>query len=147
MVVTVILVIVLVGGLALVAVTSGEVGFAGGYRSREAARTCADAAVEHSRAILPDTTAISRSAGNGLTYMTGHLGTTSATATATDVPAESVDFSSVLEGENVTNSLPGSSGGGSAMRVMSVVTKCSGTGTGDREMELIFRFGVPMGDR
>ncbi len=145
-VVVVILLIVLVGGLATVAVTSGELGYAGGFRAKESTQSCAEAALEHARAVLPATDAISRDVGGGLTYMTGHTGASSATVTAVDVPNEAVDMTAVLEGENISNALVGT-GAGSALRVMSVVTKCGGSGHADSETQLLFRYGTPIGDR
>src|SRR5687768_5071294 len=79
------LIIVLVGGLAAVAVTSGELAGSRGHRSRAATEACANAAIERIRSLLSntinggtiaqaDTVGTVTVGGTTLTYRAGHFG-------------------------------------------------------------------------
>ncbi len=142
-VVSFIMAIVLVGGLAAIAISSAELSSSRGYRTRQTAQACAQAGLEHARATLPDDTATG--ALGSLTYMTAHYGDSSATNTVMALEASSFDAASLYDGENVTNSL-GGGGGSGGVQVMSVIAKCSGSGYGEREMQMIFRYGNPLAD-
>jgi Tfp pilus assembly protein PilX len=124
-VVSFVLIIILVGGLAAIAVTSGELSSSRGYRTRQVTRTCAEAAIERARAIVATTTQASGTLGN-LTYQTGHYGDSSAQDTLTPLDAGSFDVVALFEGENVTNAM--FDGSSSGLQVLAATATCSGSG-------------------
>jgi hypothetical protein len=155
LVVTVILVIVLVGGLAAVAITSGQLDSSRGFRARQSSQSCAEAGLEKIRAVMPDLAAAnlvtgSLNAGGALTYAAGHYaGASGGTAVETLSPA-AFDGAALFSGENITNSLgAGAVGSGSSVGVglYSATSVCSGTGSPPREMEIVFRYGNVLGSR
>ena len=145
LVVSFVLIIILVGGLAAVAVTSGELSSSRGYRTRQVTRTCAEAALERTRAIVAAGTTQATGSLGTLTYQTGHYGDTSAQDTLVALDAGSFDVVAMFEGENVTNAL--FDGSASGLQVLSATATCAGSGYAEREMEMIFMYGNPMGTR
>lgn len=145
-IVSFIMAILLVGGLAAVAITSGELASSRGYRSRQVTQACAQAGLEHVRAALVDTPAdeieIEETLGP-VTYRTAHYG--GLASTVTELSASSYDSAGLYDGENVTNAISG--GGSGGVQVLAVTTQCSGSGFGEREMQMVFRYGTPMADR
>ena len=146
LVVSFVLIIVLVGGLAAVAVTSGELSSSRGYRTRQVTRTCAEAAIEHARARkqVSDVKQVTDTLGN-LTYRTGHYGDASAQDTFEPLDASSFDAVALFEGENITNAM--FDGSSEDLQILAATATCSGSGYGEREMELIFMYGNPRGAR
>ncbi|MBN1961951.1 MAG: hypothetical protein JW841_13480 [Deltaproteobacteria bacterium] len=152
-VVTFLLLIVLVGGLAAVAITGSELNSSVGFRSREVTASCARAALEHIRSILPDNSAQSIAAdidiggGNTLHYQAGHYDNVAATVPFTELAATSGDFSSAFEGVNITNKLDYGGGGGGAnlssgIHFITTTATCRGPNFGEREVQLVLRYGI-----
>ena len=140
-----VLLVVLVGGLAAVALTSGELESSRGHRIHATADACAQAAVERVRAQLPNasvTVADSRGTlGAEYSYTAGHYGETLAD---TEMPyvsldASNFDMTSLYEGERAGNTL----GNLGALKVVSITATCSGPGGSQHEVQLILRYGVP----
>jgi Tfp pilus assembly protein PilV len=157
-----IMVIVLVGGLAAVAVTSGELASSRGYRTRQITLSCANGGLERIRANMPDFSAASAvsqgltigSTVDAVTMRAGHYassGTPQASVEALD-PSD-YDAAALFTGENITNVLLGAPAGGgvgsddAGLQVVGATAVCEGSGFGAREMQVIFRYGSAMGAR
>ena len=159
--VSVLMVIVLVGGLAAVAVTSGELASARGYRARQVAMACAEAGLAQVRATIPDVTNAKIVDGtfkigavnSAVRYRAGHYDTGNIAQDAVSVlDPSSFDAAALLEGENITNNLGLSGGVGedgsiTDMAVLGVTSTCGGSGYGAREMEMVFLWGTPTATR
>ena len=147
-----VLIVVLMGGLAGVALTSAELSGTYGFRSRQVTESCAQAAIDKIRAGLPSLTvggvADSFALPNGCTVSirAGHVdglhGMASTDSPLLDVPAGSYDAASLNSGENITNAM-GTAGGGK--RLVSAIATCTGLGNSKQEIELVFRYGVAVG--
>ena len=157
LVVTFLLVIVLVGGLAAVAVTSGELASSSSYRARAATEACAQAAIERIRALVTDTMTASATegtidvGGRVLRYRSGHYGVASLEP-LTELTPDQFDPTALVEGMNITNNLwqgggGGGSGGGlctSGVHILTTTVTCSGDGFGEREIQLVLRCGTQL---
>lgn len=154
--VTILLVVVLVGGMALVATTSGELSSSRGYRARAVTDACAEAALQKVRALMPDVT-FSQFDGTGgqlpvgsttLTYRPSHY-TGDGDAPVVILDAAQFDVSALFAGENITNVMGTVAGGNlqEGINVVSTTVVCGGGGYGTREMQVVFRYGTAMGAR
>jgi hypothetical protein len=147
-VVVFVLIAVLAGGLAAIALTSGELAGTYGHRSRAVAESCAQAAIEKIRTRMPtftvgdiaDTYALP--SGSTLTISATHNGLGDGVSPVIDVPTTSYDMTAMLAGENVTNNM-GTVGSG--IRIVTVVATCSGPGNSTQEVQVLMRYGVPGG--
>jgi hypothetical protein len=166
LVVTFVMVLILVGGLAAVALTSSELSGARGYRTRAVTEDCAIQAARRLQAMATDVTNpptfanTSGSIGLGTTtgsnptysfnYAVGHYddpgvdGTNQADgspkSTLRLVSASSMDMAAFCEGTNVSNILCGNGSGGAG--VVAATATCKGSGFGEREVEVIFQTGT-----
>jgi len=147
-VVVFVLVAVLAGGLAAIAITSGELAGTYGHRSRAVAESCAQAAIEKIRTRMPTFTVgdiadtYTLPSGSTLTLSAAHNGLSASASPVIDVPTTSYDMTAMLAGENVTNNM-GTVGSG--IRLVSVVASCTGPGNSTQEVQVILRYGVPGG--
>lgn len=152
-----IMVIVLVGGLAAVAVTSGELASSRGYRTRQITLSCANGGLERIRANMPDISAASvvsqgltiGGTANAVTASAGHYGGTPPTSVRA-LDTSEYDAAALFTGENITNVLGTGGGGGgndAGLQVIGATAVCQGSGFGAREMQTIFRYGTAMGAR
>ena len=155
--VTFILIVVLVGGLAAVAITTGELNSSRGFRTREAALACGGAALQNIRSQMPTWAASSdwtsanawsdtlqvAAGGTSLTTKSGHYSGTMTSIAPID--SKSFDASALFSGANIANKLAGSGGG---MQVIRATAICVDTSImpayPTREVETIFRYGIPM---
>lgn len=148
-VVVFILIIVLAGGLAAVALTSGELSSTYGYRTRMVAEECAQAAIEKIRAKLPELTvgeiedtAFPLPSGGTVTIRAGHIdglhGLAAGDSPIYELDPSSYDSAALLSGENITNSM-GTAGAG--LRLMTVVATCEAGGS-RQEIQLVLRYGA-----
>ena len=154
-VVTVVLVVVLIGGLAAIAITSGQLSRTRGFRLQAADQACAEAGLQRLRASLPtvpdsfDATEGTVATMDGtLTYRAGHYSGDGA-ATIDVLGQSEFDASSLYVGENITNML-GSTGTeylATGLNMLRITTVCGGPGYGQREVETILRYGTPLGAR
>lgn len=154
--VVIIVVVMLIGGLALVGVTNSELSSSRGYRSRAVTDACVEAAVEKVRALLPNVpiTAFANTGGQlavggqTLTYTPGHITGPSTVAIYT-LDGSQFDISALYAGENITNVMgtAASSSTDDALRIVTSTVVCSGNNYGTREMQVVFRYGTPMGMR
>ncbi len=151
-----VLVMVLIGGLAAVAVTSGEISSSGGYRVRALTETCARAAADRVAQLLPDTEAVKAASGTmgSLSFHVGHILSKNPKGDVIPVVRllgknakgqDTVDRTALagMYGEMTTNALPGSSSGTGGYDVYGVTVVCSGNGLSPREVEIIVRYGLP----
>ncbi len=152
--VVLIMIVVLAGGLAAVAISSSEIASARGYRTKQVTEACGAQALARIRAGLDeagtspayDDTEGALSLGrSALTYRAGHYDGDGELNAVRELDPQSVDMSSLYEGENITNFQ--GAGGANALRVLTTSTVCGGSGFGAREMQLIFSFGAAMGSR
>ena len=156
-VVTVVLLVILVGGLAAVAVVNGQLERSRGYRTQEASEACARAALERARAYLPtnpagsDITSSVAVPGAGLTYYAGHYSAKNLSTTNTAIEVldpSTFDASALYQGENIANVLGAGSGAmDEGVHVLKVTTICEGPHYPAREVETIFKFGIAVGAR
>ncbi|MBI5510362.1 MAG: hypothetical protein HY903_16525 [Deltaproteobacteria bacterium] len=155
LVVVVIMAIILVGGLAAIAITSGELDSSRGFRARAVTQLCAEAALEQIRAAMPDEAAANlvrdgaiTVGASSLSYQAGHYASGSAQVGVKAVSASGYDAAALYSGQNITNSLgptAGTSPGG--VKVVSATATCKGTGYPEREVQIVFRYGTPAADR
>jgi type II secretory pathway pseudopilin PulG len=151
--VVIVLVVTLIGGLAAVAITSGQLAKSRGFRVQALDQACAEAGLARVRASLPNIPTFDDSEGTisagatTLTYRAGHYDG-DGTAAIEVLDPGSFDSSSLLAGENITNVL-GTGGGdlGTSVHVLRITAVCGATGHGEREVETIFRYGLPTGAR
>lgn len=146
------MVIVLVGGLAAVAVTSGELASSRGYRTRQITLSCANGGLERIRANMPDVD-VATGVNEGLTLngiadavtmRAGHYSSTGTPqASVAAIDTSDYDVSALFSGENITNVIGGSEGP-KAYRATAV---CEGSGFGAREVQIVFRYGTAAGAR
>ncbi len=147
-VVTFVLIAVLAGGLAAVAIASAELSSTYGYRSRAVIDSCAQAAIEKVRAKLPDLTvadigdSFPLPNGGTLTISGVHGSLQPTDSPLVDLPAGGFDTAAFSSGENVTNSLQV----GAGRRLMTVVATCTGPGNSRQEIQLVLTYGVPTGE-
>jgi hypothetical protein len=149
--VTVLLVIMLVGGLALVALTSGEVTGSRGFRTKESTEACADAGLQKMRSLLPDSNAsagvsssVAVPGGNTLTFRSGHYTGGAATTSGVEVLDQTTfDSSGLYDGQRITNQVTGSTTAGYGVRMLAMHATCGGAGSGETETEMVFRYGIP----
>jgi hypothetical protein len=149
MVVVIVLAVVLVGGLAAVAVTSGELAGSGAVRTKAVTAACAEAAVERIRGMLPnvDITQVTGTMSVGsssLNYGPDVVGSDEVALTA--LSPDQYDGSANYEGENITNKLVsgviGSGANTAGIRMYRLTAVCSGPSYGRREVEVVMRYGV-----
>lgn len=144
---------VLVGGLAAVAVTSGELGGAGGYRTRQTTEACAAAGLEKMRSLMPAATFAdsegSVNAGVTLSYKAGHFDGPKGSEPFVVLDVSQYDAAALYAGQNITNMLGKAAGGDlrNSLNLISTTAVCEGVGHGKREMQLVFRYGTPAGMR
>lgn len=157
---------VLVGGLAAVAVTSGELSGAAGFRTRETTEACAEAGLEKIRALMPNATSFSEAAGTlssgvTLSYRPGHYNDQGDDhqdeSAITILDPSQYALGALMQGSNVTNGLAVGSGASPSgddaddgdlrtqINVISTTAICRGDKHGVREMQLIFRYGTSLG--
>jgi FlaG/FlaF family flagellin (archaellin) len=167
-VVVFVLIAVLAGGLAAIAIASGELAATYGYRTHATTGACAQAAIEKIRARMPTLTAndvyetyavtdpTSGKAFN-VTITARHIDEsnsssvlrTNATSSPLIVaPDGSYDAAALSTGGDITNRLlpvSSSSAGASTLglHVYSVVATCEGPGNSKQEVQLIMRYGIP----
>jgi hypothetical protein len=153
-VVVFVLIAVLAGGLAAVAIASGELAATYSYRSRAVVESCAQAAVEKVRAklptltvadleesfALPNGTSVKISARHMDESTTGTLRISSSSSPLLPVASNTYDVSAFGNGMNVTNDL--ASSGSTGMKIYSVVVTCEGPGGAKQEVQLLMRYGV-----
>ena len=153
-VVVVILAVVLVGGLAAVAITGGQLSKTRGFRTKAIDQACAEAGLRRMRAMLPTianhdaTEGTITSGGTTLTYRAGHYDGDGANPFEV-LEAEEFDVNSLFVSENITNVL-GTTGGtdiSTGIHVIRLTTVCGADGHGEREVETIVRYGLPVGAR
>ncbi len=147
LVVVIVLALVLAGGLAAVAITSGELSGTQGYRTRITTEACAQLAIERIRALIATgnlgidfaaTAGTTTIGSTTLSFRGGHYNNDGATPVTVLDPG-SYDVTSNYEGENATNSM---GGGAISRKVLSTTAICSGPGYGTREVQVVFRYGV-----
>ncbi|HSI04272.1 MAG: hypothetical protein ACAI38_15980 [Myxococcota bacterium] len=154
--VVILVVVMLIGGLALVGVTNSELSSSRGFRAHAVTDACVEAAVEKVRALLPDVQVASFSSTGGdlavgsqtLHYEPGHItGPSSVAVYALD--GSQFDIAALYAGENITNVMGTTATGtsGEALRIISSTVVCSGNGYGTRELQVVFKYGTPMGMR
>jgi hypothetical protein len=152
LIITFVLIVVLAGGLAGIAVTNGELAGARGTRIRTTTDACADAAVERLRAMLPnvptfDATAGTMSIGSqSLPYRAGHVDGDGTEATIVEVSPSSFDMGSLYKGLNITNTMGTVMGGNLAegLRILRLTAVCGDDNVyGKREVEVLLRYGTP----
>lgn len=151
--VVMILIVVLIGGLAAIAITNGELGSSRAFRGQAATEACANAALERVRALLPDATfdetAGSLAVGESTfafrgSHYTGDRGSSPIVA----LDATNFDANALYQGENITNNMGTVTGSmAEGYRVLSTTAICAGPGFGAREMQFVFRYGVSTGGR
>jgi len=142
-------VVMLVGGLAAIAVTNSTLNSTQGFRGREVGDACAQAALAQIRAKWPDATSANAvnttyqiSNGPAVTLKAGHYADTGVDPVVVLTSAQ-VDMSGLLAGTALTNQRRGAGGSTNSVHVVSASAICSGPNIPTREMQLIFRFGFP----
>lgn len=154
LVVVFVMLVILVGGLAAVALVSGDLSSAGGYRARSVADSCAAQALYQLHALTTDPTNppqytaaagnLSLGSGGTLPFAIGHYDHPGVDGSSPPVwrtvSGQFLDSRSFYEGQNVTNLVPG---GGMALQVVAATAICGGgsSGYGQREMEIITTTG------
>lgn len=144
LVVVLVTVVILVGGLAAVSMTAGELGSSAGYRSQEQLNACVEAAVQEIRLSREtgNTSSISRTVA-GLDYRSGHYDSSSSSlGDMRDLDLNAIDLRNLFEGTNISNAL-GPGGGASSLSLVSATATCETPGYGEQEMSVVFRVGIP----
>lgn len=150
-----VMLVILVGGLAAVALTSSELTATGGYRTRATGDQCAAQALYRLRAATSDigslpsygaTSGNVQVGGASVPYYIGHYLTqlnagvpTSSQPVWRQISAQYVDLRAALQGQNATNLI--GTGSGLTQQFFAGTAVCGGSsGYGAREIEIITSF-------